>query len=206
MLATLVIVATWNAEAAVLAPQTIRRNAFLPSRVQVSLDASKRPQVGYSTHATSQCSHPIVHDVPTGVKHFFTAAYVSICRLTPRTVRRVPENTPGNPPRATRTTPVSARAEYMIVYDMNLFYYIVKSFSCQRQPIIVLSPCGLRYACFKCPTPRLKSHFEDRIRRTSSLKVISRAFSTADPRMALNRRTVGSCRVQRPGLSDLKRR
>ena len=40
MLATLVIVATWNAETAVLAPQTIRRNTFLPSRVQALLDAS----------------------------------------------------------------------------------------------------------------------------------------------------------------------
>ena len=161
---------------------------------------------GILTHATSRCSRPIVHDVPMGVKHFFTAAYVSICRPTPRTVRRMPENAPGYSTGAMRTPPVSVRAEYVTVYDMNLFYYIVKSFSCQRQPIIVLSPCGLRYARFKFLTPRLKSHFEDRTRRPSSLKVIFMVFSTADPRTALSRRTVELSQAQRPGLSDLKRR
>ena len=59
MLATLVIVATWNAETAVLAPQTIRRNTFLPSRVQASLDASIKTSrvVSYSRHVTMLASY-----------------------------------------------------------------------------------------------------------------------------------------------------
>jgi hypothetical protein len=83
MLATLVIAATGDAEAAVFAPQAIGPNAFLPSCVQASFDAPRRPRVGYPMHATSQVSGPIVHDVPVRVKHFFTAAYLPICRATP---------------------------------------------------------------------------------------------------------------------------
>jgi hypothetical protein len=153
MLATLVIAATGDAEAAVFAPQAIGPNAFLPSCVQASFDAPRRPRVGYPMHATSQVSGPIVHDVPVRVKHFFTAAYLPICRATP-----------ADPPGATRTPPVSAPAEYMTVYDMNQFHYIVKSFSCQRQIIMALASCGLRHASVEFPTPMRKADFEGRSR------------------------------------------